>query len=62
MWVGLLAQKDKKGAIGMLLYNLSESAFKTKILSLLFCSLKDQDQNIEKPPLSKINQEANTFP
>lgn len=33
--VGWLAHRDKNGAIGRMLYNLSESAFETKILSLL---------------------------
>lgn len=46
-----LAQRDKNGVIGKLLYNLSESAFETKdfVPAVWFWSPKGRDQNIERP-------------
>lgn len=55
-----LAQRDKNGVIGRLLYNLSESAFETKdfVPAVWFLSPKGRDQNIERPPPSNSSQKA----
>lgn len=52
-------QRDKNGTIGRLLYNLSQSAFETKIL-FLPCAFKGRDQNIESPPLCELLRRGKT--